>query len=174
MYPKSTSTPLSPPYFPPLQDSAAFSANHRLATLQHQLHIATGSHTADSTVNAHNWSNLIIPYDPLINFKPNNNNNSLKDVTSPVNENATNNFNINNNNNNRRDAQGKKKNPYSIEELLKKPTKKIKPALVNCEGVQQPYGVFMSNASDEQDRFKDSNQDDSGDDPEKEIKIEVD
>lgn len=38
----------------------------------------------------------------------------------------------------------KKKNPYSIEELLKKPEKQNKPLEVTYSSIQQPYGILVS------------------------------
>ncbi|XP_023311550.1 paired box protein Pax-5, partial [Anoplophora glabripennis] len=119
------------PYFPVPDPS--YNTSTRLAALQHQLHITTTSPMELST--SHSWSNLIIPYHPS---------NTKNSRLSLNHENTA---------NNREDItktetikqDGKKKNPYSIEELLKKPIKQNKPLNFSCSGFQQPYGAFLTN-----------------------------
>lgn len=118
-------------YFPVSDPS--YSASTRLAALQHQLHITTSSQM--EMPNSHSWSNLIIPYHP--NNIKNSNLPSNLEYTADTREEIT-----------RTEStkeEGKKKNPYSIEELLKKPVKKNKPVNFSCTGFQQPFGTFVTN-----------------------------
>ncbi|KAK9874076.1 hypothetical protein WA026_002432 [Henosepilachna vigintioctopunctata] len=127
-----------------------YSTNNRLATLQHQLHIATSS---SSEIVKNNWTNLVIPCtDPC-----------EAPSQTPDEENVNS------------DSQDtKKKNPYSIEELLKKPNKTTKPPslYISCMDVHQPYGVLVTNEENKEESSIDpgSEQDIDSD---TDIKIEV-
>lgn len=114
-------------YFQPVHEASY--ANSRLAALQHQLHISTiAGNPFEHAGSA--WSNLIIPYQTPCTtpnageeYKPEEEAGlGITDEDKP---------------------EAKKKNPYSIEELLKKPDKRSKPPDVSYLGVQQPYGVFV-------------------------------
>lgn len=136
MYSKvSTSLSGSLPYFPPMHDPS-YSTSNRIAALQHQLHISTSTSVLESS-STNTWSNLIIPYHPQTDKQTNvsltstegNNSRTITTATTTSRE-------------DKKDM--KKKNPYSIEELLKKPIKKAKPMSINYAGVEQPFGVIVS------------------------------
>ncbi|XP_044745796.1 paired box protein Pax-9 [Coccinella septempunctata] len=113
-----TKTPIGLPYIPFHEQ---YATNNRLATLQQQLHVATGSIEHTGT----NWTNLVIPCQEQYETQ-----NQVQDKKSE------------------KSTDTKKKNPYSIEELLKKPNKKVKPSspfLSYCMNFQQPYGVLVCN-----------------------------
>lgn len=119
------------PYFPVSDPS--YTASTRLAALHHQLHISTSSPM--DLPNSHSWSNLIIPYHP--------NNTKNLNLPSRLEYTADNREKITKMESVKEDC--KKKNPYSIEELLKKPVKKDRPINFSCTGFQQPYGSFVIN-----------------------------
>ncbi|XP_063919101.1 paired box protein 5 homolog [Zophobas morio] len=152
MYSKISTNLSSLPYFS--MHDAAYSTSNRLVALQHQLHIATSP--VDLPPANNNWSNLIIPYQP----SGNSSNHQIftqedKDtvITTDTNE---------------KQQDLKRKNPYSIEELLKKPDKKVKPPNIVSVGIQQPYGVFVTHNEDFEEKCG------SGDsDVEREVKIDV-
>ncbi|XP_045476856.1 paired box protein Pax-3-A [Harmonia axyridis] len=101
-----------------------YASNNRLATLQQQLHVATGSVEPTGT----NWTNLVIPCQDQSDTP-----NQVHNKPSQTSE---------------KTMETKKKNPYSIEELLKKPNKTVKPSspfFSYCMDFQQPYGVLVSN-----------------------------
>ncbi|KAJ8926987.1 hypothetical protein NQ314_020548, partial [Rhamnusium bicolor] len=157
MYTKASPTPNNTlTYFPAISDPS-YSTSNRLAVLQHQLHIATSSPMEIPT--SHSWSNLIIPYHPN-NSRSTNLPLSHEDVIDRKED-------ITRMENERKDV--KKKNPYSIEELLKKPVKKIKPLNFSCHGFQQPYGGLVTS----EDFAKSMCQSGSDSEVEKDIKIDV-
>ncbi|CAH0550914.1 unnamed protein product [Brassicogethes aeneus] len=123
MYSKSSP---SVSYFPSIHDSTSYTTNNRL-TLQ-QLHISTG-HVSNQITTHSTWSNLIIPCQPNKIEPKIKEEDSKEDLT--ITEEAK--------------KEVKKKNPYSIEELLKKPTKKAKTINEVYSGIQQPYGVLVTN-----------------------------
>lgn len=146
-------------YFPAIHESSSYTTNNRLSTLQHQLHVSTGP-INHQTASHPAWSNLIIPYQPTklesIHIKEE----AKEEITITDDENK----------------EVKKKNPYSIEELLKKPTKKAKTFSDVYMGVHQPFGVFVSNEDFIEDKYQSSsNSSRSGSecDADSEIKIDV-
>lgn len=139
MYSKMTTNLSTLPYFS--MHEAAYPSSNRLAALQHQLHIATT--TSLDLPTANNWSNLVIPYHPSINQVSNQEEKECVISTES----------------NEKQQELKRKNPYSIEELLKKPDKKVKPPCIT--GIQQPVGVFV-NLEEKNDS-----------DTEKEVKVDV-
>ncbi|XP_074037068.1 paired box pox-neuro isoform X2 [Leptinotarsa decemlineata] len=153
IYSKSLSSlNTSLPYYPAASE-VSFMSNNRLAALQRQLHIATNSPMEIPT--AHGWSNLIIPYQPS----------HVKSIPSPTNEDppgrkGETNF----------TETGKKKNPYSIEELLKKPSTRTKPVNVSSSFFQQPYGGLVTT----QEFKREMSQSESESDQEQDVKIDVD
>ncbi|CAH1364955.1 hypothetical protein MTP99_001274 [Tenebrio molitor] len=155
MYSKvSTSLGSTLPYFS--MHETAYSTSNRLAALQHQLHIATTSPLDLPASN--NWSNLIIPYHPTVNSLSNQTSNLVEDKECVLSTDTK-----------EKQQELKRKNPYSIEELLKKPDKKVKPPSITSIGIQQPYGVFVTHAGDD---FEEKCG--SGDsDVEREVKIDV-
>lgn len=96
----------------------------------------TGNVT-EHTGNA--WSNLIIPYqhpsNALNSRESTKSSHSEEEVDLRMEEDVK--------------PDVKKKNPYSIEELLKKPDKRSRPLEYTCSGFQQPYGVFVQNGVEE-------------------------
>ncbi|RZC36974.1 paired box protein Pax-1, partial [Asbolus verrucosus] len=153
MYSKmSTNLGNALPYFS-IHDSTYPSSN-RLAALQHQLHIATTSPLDIPTGNT--WSNLIIPYHPAMatsNSQISNQEDKEHVITTESKE---------------KQQDLKRKNPYSIEELLKKPDKKVKPLSIASIGIQQPYGVLVAHNDDFEEKCG------SGDsDLERDVKIDV-
>lgn len=114
IYPKP---PTTLAYFAP-----DYPLNHRLSSLQHQLHISTAPF--DQTTATGPWSNLIIPYhaQPIPGV-----------VATSEDKNGG--------------EEVKKKNPYSIEELLKKPESKRTRRVTETEfsGVRQPVGMLVEN-----------------------------
>lgn len=114
------------PYFPQATDYT----NSRLAALQQQLHITTTSVLQDHHASSNPWSSLIIPYQPLTSTLPDSKEN-LNEEDQRLTEEP---------------QEVKKRNPYSIEELLKKPNKKPKcfddTAFVQ-KHVQQPLGTMV-------------------------------
>lgn len=117
-------------YFPMVPESAYM--NHpRLAALQHQLHISTNNSSTLDGSRSHNWSNLVIPYHQHPNYKTSDNINRNREVPTTAENDSTG------------SKETKKKNPYSIEELLKKPAKKLRPISLHCTGFQQPYGGLI-------------------------------
>ncbi|XP_056630496.1 paired box protein Pax-2a [Diorhabda carinulata] len=120
-----TATPI--PYYPTLNDPSLTTTN-RYSSLQRQLHIATTSPLDISPST--NWSNLIVPYQTS----------TTKETSPYVDENRKD---ISATDTEQREP--KKKNPYSIEELLKKPVTRVKPFNFSCTGVHQPYGGLVHN-----------------------------
>ncbi|CAG9864234.1 unnamed protein product [Phyllotreta striolata] len=143
MYAKAGSPATTLPYYP----ESSFIPSNRFSSFQRQLHISTSSplDVAPST----NWSNLIVPYQPSGN-RERASEDKKPSVITEIEKNDE-----------------KKKNPYSIEELLKKPVRRSKPMNIECVGVQQPYGRLVST--------DDSNKccSDSESDQEQNVKIEV-
>ncbi|XP_008196347.2 paired box protein Pax-1 [Tribolium castaneum] len=142
MYSKMSTNLTTLPYFS-MHDSTY--PSNRLAALQHQLHIATS--TPLDLPSANNWSNLIIPYHPP-SHEPSNQDEKECVISTESNE---------------KQQELKRKNPYSIEELLKKPDKKAKPPTVTHVGIQQPFGVFLTHDAEEK----------NDSDVEKEVKVDV-
>ncbi|CAH1954697.1 unnamed protein product [Acanthoscelides obtectus] len=68
----------------------------------------------------------------------------------------------------------KKRNPYSIEELLKKPAKKTKP--LEYSGVQQPYGglLITTDHFNRSDATRSNSSSGSDSEQEKEVNVDVD
>ncbi|KAK9747180.1 Paired box domain [Popillia japonica] len=127
-------------YFPTLPESYT---NCRLAALQHQLHVSTTS-VQNSAIDpsSSGWSNLVIPYKSL----------NTADSYSHTSENeidivSSEEENIRVTEENKPEV--KKKNPYSIEELLKKPTKRPKPLQISSAGISQPFGIVLNNSDGE-------------------------
>lgn len=109
---------------------------------------------------AHSWSNLVIPY------------NQHPGYTTPTSPLDSHDKNISTENNSCNSTKGsKKKNPYSIEELLKKPDKKTRPLSFDYSKFHQPYGVLVENG--EFDREASCHSATSDSDQEKDIKIDV-
>ncbi|CAG9766294.1 unnamed protein product [Ceutorhynchus assimilis] len=144
-YPKHTS-PSLPSYFSPSvhESASSYPPSSRISSLHHQLHVVTNTDSAPSS----SWSsfnNLVIPYR---DYSPN-----LPKETDTLPQ---------------RDEP--KKNPYSIEEILKKPSKQIKPSSpVGCVNVHQPVGAIITTED-----FVVAHQSHSDDDDEKDLKIDVD
>lgn len=117
-------------YFPSLSESSY--ANSRLAALQQQLHVSTSSNSFEQhSVTA--WSNLVVPYHPQ----------SYADKPQPT-------HNEESNTRTEEKPTAKKKNPYSIEELLKKPEKKERKnsqAILRSD-IQQPFGALIEYHAD--------------------------
>lgn len=128
-------------YFPPLQEHYS---NGRLAAFQHQLHISTStpSHLESSNTT---WPNLIIPYQPAtpLGFTCNLDADKDIDIVSQDEDHVR-------ITGEEEEESGKvvpkKKNPYSIEELLKKPSKKLKSSGAVACFVQQPFGSVVDNS----------------------------
>lgn len=100
------------------------------------------------------WSNLIMPYQSHTTYQIPNTNDVVEVITRK--ENA-----IQSTENVKLEKQEiKKKNPYSIEELLKKPVKKSKPLDLISLGYQQPFGVVLEN-NKENNCIRDNNVRDS-------------
>ncbi|XP_071054344.1 uncharacterized protein [Onthophagus taurus] len=121
-------------YFPTLQEGYA---SGRLAALQHQLHITTASPGMVEAPGT-NWSNLVIPYKPSTPSRYPNSTDGDIDVTSEEENIRT---------TSDEKPEGKRKNPYSIEELLKKPNKKPKQIHITTIDVHQPLGRLINNNS---------------------------
>lgn len=114
---------------------------------------------------SHNWSNLVIPYHQQTNYNT---------PTSPTEgfdrSKTTDTDSCSSTGNSTKES--KKKNPYSIEELLKKPDKKVRPINYGCTRFQQPYGGLVINEEfDREISCHSSTTSDS--DHEKDIKIDV-
>lgn len=151
------------PYFPTMPESS-YMTYPRLAALQHQLHISTNSATPMEFSKSQSWSNLVIPYHQHSNSStPRSQAEHLdqSDVRT-VTENP---------NSSSRSTETKKKNPYSIEELLKKPDKKARSISFECVGFQQPYGGLVANEFEKEASCHSGNSDS---DLEKDIKVDVD
>ncbi|KAJ8984298.1 hypothetical protein NQ317_012268, partial [Molorchus minor] len=156
MYRKSSSTlNNSLSYFPAMTDPS-YPSNNRLIALQHQLHIATNS-PLEMPISQ-TWSDLIIPY----------HSNSTKCTNSPQNtDDIVRKEKVIGTETEKKEV--KKKNPYSIEELLKKPVKKVKTLNFGCSAIQQPYGGLVVN----QDLRNELYQSGSDSEMEKDVKIDV-
>lgn len=116
-------------YFTSIPD---YPIGQRLSALQHQLHITTTT-PFDQTTSTGPWSNLVIPYHPQTTPEIKNEDDVV--VSSEECEDKHN-------------EEGKKRNPYSIEELLKKPaSNKSKKLQMEFCGVQQPIGMLIENDS---------------------------
>uniref|UniRef100_A0A6P7G2X0 Paired box protein Pax-1 n=1 Tax=Diabrotica virgifera virgifera TaxID=50390 RepID=A0A6P7G2X0_DIAVI len=151
MYSKAISPPNTPiPYYPSINDPAFIPAN-RFSSLQRQLHIATTSPVEIPT--AANWSNLIVPYHTETTKEHSTYRDEDKKDASITNPSRN---------------EQKKKNPYSIEELLKKPVMRSKPLNFDCFGIHQPYGGLVHN-----EEIKKINYSDSDSDHEQDVKIDV-
>lgn len=113
-----------------------------MAALQQQLHISTNTNTFDQhTGNA--WSSLVVPYHPI------NTSNTPPHTEKPIiSISETNTTTIQN----QEKPPAKKRNPYSIEELLKKPEKKEKRfnEMVLRTNMQQPFGVLVENGNEDE------------------------
>ncbi|XP_017776805.1 PREDICTED: paired box protein Pax-1 [Nicrophorus vespilloides] len=138
---KSVSPLQNMTYFP-LPESPYTSS--RLAALQHQLHIATSTpNNLDQISNT--WSNLIIPYQPMAKHAQPEKEIEVdedEEITITVEE---------------KPIEGpKKRNPYSIEELLKKPTKRVKALDFNHADIQQPIGALINNSNDSLDALQEA------------------
>lgn len=114
--------------------SSDYPVAHRLSSLQHQLHISTTPF--DQTTSTGPWSNLIIPYHSHPTPEVKTEEDSIVSRTEDE---------------ERNDAGVKKKNPYSIEELLKKPesNKKSRRVQIEFSDVRQPIGVMVESEGDE-------------------------
>lgn len=122
IYPKP---PTTLAYFTSMPD---YSVGQRLSTLQHQLHITTNT-PFDQTTSTGPWSNLVIPYNP----QPTPDNKTEEDVVVTSEEGEE-----------KHNEEAKKRNPYSIEELLKKPdNKKNRRMQIDYSGVRQPVGMLI-------------------------------
>lgn len=136
MYPKpSQAVNNALTYFHPMHDPA-YNSN-RIAALQQQLHIST-MNCIENTATS--WSNLIIPYhassaNAVIAAETPRSSHSEEETDQRTREREG-------------KQETKKKNPYSIEELLKKPDKRSRPQTVAYVSIQQPYGVFVENEID--------------------------
>lgn len=139
-------------YFPPMHDPN-YSTNNRITALQHQLHISTTTCALESAA-VNTWSNLIIPYHSQTD----------KHMMSLMSSEANRVVEMAARKEDKKDV--KKKNPYSIEELLKRPCKKAKPISVNFTGVEQPFGVIVT-----AEEFPEDGRGESG--MEKDIKVDV-
>ncbi|KAF5280283.1 hypothetical protein FQR65_LT03092 [Abscondita terminalis] len=116
------------PYFPSLPETTF--TNSRLAALQQQLHVSTSSTTFDQH-SSHVWPSLVVPYHPSTN-------DNVQRQSEKFNLNETSRA------NEEQKLLAKKRNPYSIEELLKKPEKKEKKLKeFICSDIQQPFGTFI-------------------------------
>lgn len=124
LYPKP---PTTLAYFTSIPD---YSVGQRLSALQHQLHITTTT-PFDQTTSTGPWSNLVIPYHP----QPTQEIKTEEDVvvTSDASEEKHN-------------EEVKKRNPYSIEELLKKPdSQRNRQMKMEFSGIRQPVGMLIEN-----------------------------
>ncbi|KAF7279815.1 hypothetical protein GWI33_006737 [Rhynchophorus ferrugineus] len=134
LYNKHSTTTLNStlPYFSNLHDPA-YPQSSRLTSLHQQLHVVTSNTVEAPSPNTSwtNFNNLIIPYRPQMfqTVSPNS--------TDPErNDNRALDKHMNNE---------PKKNPYSIEELLKKPNRKVKPpSPISCLNFHQPVGVIVT------------------------------
>ncbi|XP_050305879.1 paired box pox-neuro protein [Anthonomus grandis grandis] len=121
-YPKHPSTTLS--YFSPSSEPSSYPPTTRLPSLHHQLHVVTSSPAADVPPTPTAWGgfgNLVIPYQPVGECSPS---------SSEEGKAAT--------------KEEPKKNPYSIEEILKKPSKQLKSiSPVSCASFCQPLGALV-------------------------------
>lgn len=151
IYSKTPSTiSASLPYFPTMNDQSYLPSPH-VTSLQHQLHVVTSSSQVEIN-NSQNWSNLVIPYQPpCYKSIPQDHQLDKKDQALTETKNC------------------KKKNPYSIEELLKKPNK-VQPLRFACMGIRQPYGGLVINEEFEKES---SCQSSSDSEQEKDVKIDV-
>ncbi|KAF5283844.1 hypothetical protein FQA39_LY04664 [Lamprigera yunnana] len=125
------------PYFPTMQENPY--SNSRIAALQQQLHVSTTSNAFEQHPG-NTWSSLIVPYHQLstenVLLQEKVIRNSEKDEQQEEEQKQLN----------------KKRNPYSIEELLKKPEKKEKkPKEYICSSIQQPIGMFIVNDVNQHD-----------------------
>lgn len=128
-------------YFPTLPEAYP---NCRLAALQHQLHVSTNtSSTTHLDPSSSSWSNLIIPCRPQIPSKNRYHHPREHEIDIVTSEEE--NLRITEENK----PEVKKKNPYSIEELLKKPTKRPKPIQMANVNVHQPFGIILNNSDTE-------------------------
>lgn len=117
------------PYFSGIHDTNYTSS--RLMALQHQLHVNTT--TGGNYENGSSWSNLIMPYQqtpPHLNMDMVRDGGIASDEDTKISK-------------GREKNDTKTKNPYSIEELLKKPSKRAKPVEITSVGICQPTGVFL-------------------------------
>lgn len=128
IYPKPSTTLT---YFTSVPD---YPVGQRLSALQHQLHITTTT-PFDQTTSTGPWSNLVIPYhhtQPLNGIK-----NEEEDVIVTSEESEE-----------KHNEEVKKRNPYSIEELLKKPeSNKNRRIQAEFSDVRQPVGMLVENNS---------------------------
>ncbi|XP_031327390.1 paired box protein Pax-5 isoform X2 [Photinus pyralis] len=115
-------------YFPSLSDPSYTS--NRLAALQQQLHVSTNSNTFDQHSTS-SWTSLVVPYHSstsgnVPHMSTSEENTRPSDHPKPL---------------------VKKRNPYSIEELLKKPDKKEKTFkdVFLCSTIHQPFGAIIQN-----------------------------
>ncbi|KAJ8932828.1 hypothetical protein NQ318_006991 [Aromia moschata] len=106
---------------------------------------------------SHSWSNLIIPYHSSGAKSTNQPSTREKDKEESVTSTDT------------EKKEAKKKNPYSIEELLKKPAKKTRPLDIVCVGVQQPYGGLVVSDNSEKEAYQSG----SDSDLDRDVKIDV-
>lgn len=113
---------------------------------------------------SHNWSTLVIPYQQQASYStPSSPSESLDRSKTTEGDSCSSSGNS---------TKESKKNPYSIEELLKKPDKKVRPVHYGCSRFQQPYGGLVIN--EELDREVSCHSSSTSDsDQEKDIKIDV-
>lgn len=133
----------------------AYLPNNRLVALQHQLHIATSSHL--DIPNPNNWSSLIMPYHNSLNKSEDLQSGPEEERKVDMTKTET--------------VGGKKKNPYSIEELLKKPSKKAKLLDYSIGTIHQPYGGLLITTDEFKQELCDSGSDSE---QEKDVNIDVD
>ncbi|KAL1513149.1 hypothetical protein ABEB36_002603 [Hypothenemus hampei] len=132
------SSNLLPSYFSSTPENTAYNPNNRLAPLHHQLHIITNHHSnLENHSSNSSWSsfgNLVIPYRHNVDEDLSNNSSSdePKDTNVPDDEEEI-------------QVEPKKTNPYSIEEILKKPSKQVKlSSPVNYINFHQPLGAIVT------------------------------
>ncbi|KAH1007070.1 hypothetical protein HUJ04_004349, partial [Dendroctonus ponderosae] len=147
----SSSLNASLPYFSPAHDSG-YHQNSRPFSFHHQLHVVTN---IDQPPTSSSWSSsfnsLVIPYQHCADYSPDSSDDP-KESSLPE----------------RGAKEEQKRNPYSIEEILKKPSRQIKPpSPISCANFHQPVGaiVTMENAV-----VEDSNE--SSEDKEEKIDVE--
>ncbi|CAH1954696.1 unnamed protein product [Acanthoscelides obtectus] len=150
-------------HHPASPSETSYLPDNRLLTL-HQLHIATSSHQNDAGA-PQAWPTLIAPYQTnRVDVK------RTEDVNSPgkrqIGEECS--------QDGRTLKETKKRNPYSIEELLKKPAKKTKP--LEYSGVQQPYGglLITTDHFNRSDATRSNSSSGSDSEQEKEVNVDVD
>nr|CAH7737385.1 unnamed protein product [Callosobruchus chinensis] len=148
----SSTSPSDTPYLP----------NNRLLSLHHQLHIATNSQTESATPQA--WPTLMVPYPPHQGVEHN------EEVRSPLNPKVR----EESSQEEQTMKKTKKRNPYSIEELLKKPAKKTK--TLEYSGVQQPFGglLITTDRFDRNSAARSNSSSGSDSEQEKEVNVDVD